>query len=46
MIARWYRPYQSSGLTGTPVRHIDRAILKIAWWLWAACFAVGCYGPA
>jgi small-conductance mechanosensitive channel len=34
-------PYQSSGSTGTPFRDVVHAILKIAWWLWAAWFLIG-----
>jgi small-conductance mechanosensitive channel/CRP-like cAMP-binding protein len=33
-------PYQPMVLTGTPVRDAVHAILKIAWWLWAAWFLV------
>jgi small-conductance mechanosensitive channel len=34
-------PYQPLVLTGTPFRDAVHAILKIAWWLWAAWFLVG-----
>jgi small-conductance mechanosensitive channel/CRP-like cAMP-binding protein len=34
-------PYQPMVLTGTPFRDAVHAILKIAWWLWAAWFLVG-----
>jgi small-conductance mechanosensitive channel/CRP-like cAMP-binding protein len=34
-------PYQPLQLTGTPFRDAAHAILKIAWWLWAAWFLVG-----
>ena len=34
-------PYQPLQLTGTPFRDAVHAILKIAWWLWAAWFLVG-----
>jgi len=34
-------PYQPLHLTGTPFTDAVHAILKIAWWLWAAWFLVG-----
>jgi small-conductance mechanosensitive channel len=34
-------PYQPLVLTGSPLRDAVHAILKIAWWLWAAWFLVG-----
>jgi small-conductance mechanosensitive channel/CRP-like cAMP-binding protein len=34
-------PYQPLILTGTPLQDAVHAILKIAWWLWAAWFLVG-----
>lgn len=34
-------PYQPLRSTGTPVRDVIAAMLKIAWWLWAAWFLVG-----
>jgi small-conductance mechanosensitive channel/CRP-like cAMP-binding protein len=34
-------PYQPLELTGTPFRDAAHAVLKIAWWLWAAWFLVG-----
>jgi small-conductance mechanosensitive channel/CRP-like cAMP-binding protein len=34
-------PYQPLVLTGSPFRDAVHAILKIAWWLWAAWFLVG-----
>jgi small-conductance mechanosensitive channel/CRP-like cAMP-binding protein len=34
-------PYQPLQLTGSPFRDAVHAILKIAWWLWAAWFLVG-----
>ncbi len=34
-------PYRPLDLTGTPVRDVVHAVLKIAWWLWAAWFLVG-----
>jgi small-conductance mechanosensitive channel len=34
-------PYQPLELTGSPFRDAVHAILKIAWWLWAAWFLVG-----
>jgi small-conductance mechanosensitive channel len=34
-------PYQPLQLTGTPFTDAVHAILKIAWWLWAAWFLVG-----
>ena len=34
-------PYQPLALTGSPFRDAVHAILKIAWWLWAAWFVVG-----
>jgi small-conductance mechanosensitive channel len=34
-------PYHPLHLTGTPVRDAVHAVLKIAWWLWAAWFLVG-----
>ena len=34
-------PYQPLVLTGVPFRDAVHAILKIAWWLWAAWFLVG-----
>ncbi len=34
-------PYRPLDLTGTPVRDAVHAVLKIAWWLWAAWFLVG-----
>ena len=34
-------PYQPLVLTGVPFRDAVHAILKIAWWLWAAWFIVG-----
>jgi small-conductance mechanosensitive channel/CRP-like cAMP-binding protein len=34
-------PYQPLVLTGSPFRDGVHAILKIAWWLWAAWFLVG-----
>src|SRR6516162_7590445 len=34
-------PYQPLVLTGVPFRDAVHAILKIAWWLWAARFLVG-----
>src|SRR5438477_7359606 len=34
-------PYQPLALTGSPFRDAVHAILKIAWWFWAAWFLVG-----
>jgi len=34
-------PYQPLQPTGVPVRDVVHAVLKIAWWLWAAWFLVG-----
>ena len=34
-------PYQPLQSTGAPVRDVVHAVLKIAWWLWAAWFVVG-----
>jgi hypothetical protein len=34
-------PYQPLTLTGVPFRDAVHALLKIAWWLWAAWFLVG-----
>jgi small-conductance mechanosensitive channel len=34
-------PYRPLELTGSPFRDAVHAILKIAWWLWAAWFLVG-----
>ena len=34
-------PYQPLTLTGVPLQDAVHAILKIAWWLWAAWFVVG-----
>src|SRR5215469_14219462 len=34
-------PYQPLVLTGSPFRDAVHAILKIAWWLWAAWFLIG-----
>jgi small-conductance mechanosensitive channel len=34
-------PYQPLQPTGVPIRDVVQAILKIAWWLWAAWFVVG-----
>jgi small-conductance mechanosensitive channel len=34
-------PYQPLQLTGDPVQDAAHAVLKIAWWLWAAWFLVG-----
>lgn len=34
-------PYQPLVLTGSPFRDAVHAILKIAWWFWAAWFLVG-----
>src|SRR5689334_3960544 len=34
-------PYQPLILTGKPLTDSVHAILKIAWWLWAAWFLVG-----
>jgi small-conductance mechanosensitive channel len=34
-------PYESLNSTGTPLHDAIVAILKIAWWLWAAWFLVG-----
>ncbi|MBV8568365.1 MAG: mechanosensitive ion channel family protein [Methylobacteriaceae bacterium] len=34
-------PYQPLQPTGAPVRDVVHAVLKIAWWLWAAWFVVG-----
>jgi small-conductance mechanosensitive channel len=34
-------PYQPLELTGSPFRDAVHAILKIAWWAWAAWFLVG-----
>ena len=34
-------PYQPLELTGSPFRDAVHAILKIAWWVWAAWFLVG-----
>ncbi len=34
-------PYQALALTGSPFRDAVHAILKIAWWFWAAWFFVG-----
>jgi small-conductance mechanosensitive channel len=34
-------PYRPLSLTGTPFHDAVHAILKIAWWLWAAWFLVG-----
>jgi small-conductance mechanosensitive channel len=33
-----YRPLES---TGVPVRDVAHAVLKMAWWIWAAWFVVG-----
>ena len=34
-------PYQPLQPTGEPIRDVVHAVLKIAWWLWAAWFLVG-----
>ena len=34
-------PYQPLTLTGVPFQDAVHAVLKIAWWLWAAWFLVG-----
>ena len=34
-------PYQPLALTGSPFRDAVHAILKIAWWFWAAWFLIG-----
>jgi small-conductance mechanosensitive channel/CRP-like cAMP-binding protein len=34
-------PYQPLALTGSPFRDAVHALLKIAWWFWAAWFLVG-----
>jgi small-conductance mechanosensitive channel len=34
-------PYQPMQPTGAPIRDVVHAVLKIAWWLWAAWFLVG-----
>src|ERR1700730_91237 len=34
-------PYRPMELTGSPLRDAVHAILKIAWWVWAAWFLVG-----
>jgi small-conductance mechanosensitive channel len=34
-------PYQPLRRTGVPLNDAVRAVLKIAWWLWAAWFVVG-----
>ena len=34
-------PYQPLTLTGVPFQDAVHALLKIAWWLWAAWFLVG-----
>ena len=34
-------PYQPLQPTGVPIRDFVRAVLTIAWWLWAAWFLVG-----
>jgi len=34
-------PYQPLQSTGAPIRDVVHAVLKIAWWLWAAWFVVG-----
>jgi hypothetical protein len=34
-------PYQPLQPTGEPIRDIVHAVLKIAWWLWAAWLLVG-----
>ena len=34
-------PYRPLEPTGTPLRDVVHAILKIAWWLWAAWLLVG-----
>jgi small-conductance mechanosensitive channel len=34
-------PYQPLQSTGVPIRDVVHAVLKIAWWLWAAWFVVG-----
>jgi small-conductance mechanosensitive channel/CRP-like cAMP-binding protein len=34
-------PYQPLQHTGAPIRDVVHAVLKIAWWLWAAWFLVG-----
>src|SRR5271165_7500753 len=34
-------PYQPLQLTGSPLRDVPHAALKIAWWFWAAWFLVG-----
>jgi small-conductance mechanosensitive channel len=34
-------PYQPLVLTGVPFRDAVHAVLKIAWWIWAAWFLVG-----
>jgi small-conductance mechanosensitive channel len=34
-------PYQPLQPTGVPVRDVVHAVLKIAWWMWAAWFLVG-----
>jgi hypothetical protein len=34
-------PYQPLQPSGAPIRDVVHAVLKIAWWLWAAWFLVG-----
>src|ERR1700741_3615215 len=34
-------PYQPLALTGSPFRDAVHALLKMAWWFWAAWFLVG-----
>jgi small-conductance mechanosensitive channel len=34
-------PYQPLEFTGSPFRDAAHAVLKVAWWLWAAWFLVG-----
>jgi len=34
-------PYRPLEATGVPVRDVVHAVLKMAWWLWAAWFLVG-----
>ena len=34
-------PYRPLEPTGSPLRDVTHALLKIAWWLWAAWFLVG-----
>jgi small-conductance mechanosensitive channel/CRP-like cAMP-binding protein len=34
-------PYQPLEFTGSPLRDVAHAVLKIAWWFWAAWFLVG-----